>query len=426
MKHIYFFGSRIKARILNGLSQIIQSWTALKTVVVLASILSITATVWSHQHGVIIAYGDAESHLNIAKRVVHSLTPGVAQLGGIWLPLPHALLVPFVSIDFLWRTGLAGSIVSGTAFVVSCAYLFRFGRLLTGQVTAGIVAFLVFALNPNVLYLQTTPMTELPLIAFFILSLYYCVSYLYDTGNIKALLLAALFGFLASLTRYDGWFLVLFEAAAVAVVHLFQRAPWRQIEGRTIIFSTLAFFGVGLWLLWDWIILGDPFYFTSSQYSAKSQQNSWFMRGELPAYHDLGQSFLYYGVTSIANIGGLIVLAAVAGLCAYLLNRQPRRILIATLLFVPFIFYVATLYIGQSVIFIPQLTPASFEFQLFNVRYGVMMIPVAAIFVGYLWYFVGRDFRFLVGLLVVLQVVLFGIGREPVITYQDGTVGLSQ
>ena len=56
------------------------------------------------------------------------------------------------------------------------------------------------------------------------------------------------------------------------------------------------------------------------------------------------------------------------------------------LLMTPFIFYVLTLYMGQSIIFIPHLTPPTFEWTLFNVRYGVMMVPAAALFVGFLFY----------------------------------------
>src|SRR6266851_1529473 len=79
-------------------------------IIVLAGLCATIATAISYKHGYIVAYGDAESHLNIAKRVVDSLTPGFAQLGGIWLPLPHLLLAPFVLFNYLWRTGLAGSI----------------------------------------------------------------------------------------------------------------------------------------------------------------------------------------------------------------------------------------------------------------------------------------------------------------------------
>ena len=96
-----------------------------KFIVPLAILFATVATYLSYINDKIISYGDAESHLNIAKRVIDSLTAGMAQLGGIWLPIPHLLMVPFVYFDGLWRTGLAGSIVSGLAYVVSGIFVYK-------------------------------------------------------------------------------------------------------------------------------------------------------------------------------------------------------------------------------------------------------------------------------------------------------------
>jgi hypothetical protein len=146
----------------------------------ISALVALFSTFWSYSHNYIIAYGDAESHLNIAKRVIDSLTPGFAQLGGIWLPLPHLLLVPFVYFNFLWRSGLAGSIVSGVAFIISAVYIYKLAYLLTKNKGASFFAALVFILNPNILYLQSTPMTELSLIVFFILSSYQFIKFLQE------------------------------------------------------------------------------------------------------------------------------------------------------------------------------------------------------------------------------------------------------
>jgi hypothetical protein len=351
-------------------------------VFVLSLVLSILATWYSYANDIIVSYGDAESHLNIAKRVVDSITPGFAQLGGIWLPLPHILMLPFVKFDFLWRTGLAGSIVSGVAFIVSSVFIYKLAQILTDNKLAAFVASLVFMLNPNVLYLQSTPMTELTLIVFFILSGFYFVRFIKNTENILDLILAALFGFFATLSRYDGWFLVFIEASILALVYVpWARIPrsWQEIrfgiknrgklEGYMILFCTLAFLGIVGWLFWDFLILGDPFYFTHSQFSAKSQQTGWLVRGELPAYKNLWVSFLYYATTSVANIGLIISAASLIGFLIYLFYRPSKqKFLIALLFSAAFIFYVVTLYMGQSIIFIRPLTPLTFEWTLFNVR----------------------------------------------------------
>ena len=104
--------------------QFIDRIRLLRLTIFVTIFLAIVSTAIAFNNDLIVAYGDAESHLNIAKRVIHGLTPGFAQLGGIWLPMPHILMIPFVYFDFLWRTGLAGSIVSGFTLFLGLNFFF--------------------------------------------------------------------------------------------------------------------------------------------------------------------------------------------------------------------------------------------------------------------------------------------------------------
>ena len=408
--------------------QFIDRIRLLRLTIFVTIFLAIVSTAIAFNNDLIVAYGDAESHLNIAKRVIHGLTPGFAQLGGIWLPMPHILMIPFVYFDFLWRTGLAGSIVSGLTFIVSSIFLFKLTKLLTGNKYAAFFSSLVFVLNPNILYLQSTPMTELPLVAFFILSSYFFIKYIREENDILSLLLSAFFGFCAVLTRYDGWFLVLFEALTILLLYFHKKESWKKIEGKFILFSTLAFFGVLIWMMWDLLILGDPFYFTNSQFSARTQQQNWLRRGELPAYHNIFLAFAYYLVTSMSNTGVIVFAAGVIGLIWYIKNKKDsHRFFILFILLVPFIFNVFTMFVGQSVIFIPHLTPVSFEWRLFNVRYGVLMIPVLSLFFAYA-FFKAKEAgsKALVIFLLILQLGLYVVGYSKIITLADGVEGLSR
>src|SRR4051812_33737519 len=78
----------------------------------LLTALSAAAVWWCWSRGYTLYYGDAEAHLNIARRILDSRTPGPEQFGTVWLPLPHLLMLPFAARDFLWRSGLAGAIPS--------------------------------------------------------------------------------------------------------------------------------------------------------------------------------------------------------------------------------------------------------------------------------------------------------------------------
>ncbi len=412
-----------------------------KVVAVLAILFSVGALIWSYVHGYIIVYGDSESHLNIAKRVVDSITPGFAQLGGIWLPLPHLLMVPFVYFNFMWHTGLAGSVVSGAAFVISVIYLYRLALYISKSKLMAFATSAVFLLNPNILYVQTTPMTEMLLIMFFILSTYHFLRFVEDQDNVAALVAAGIFTFLATLSRYDGWFLAGMELGVIGLMYMpwermrkgvrstlgfFKTEQWQGLEGRLIMFGVIAFFGVALWLLWDGLILGDPLYFTHSVFSAKSQQNEWLAKGALPSYHNAWLSFLYYTVTAMSTGGVIMFILAIAGAITFAVySKNKHKYYILLILLVPYIFNIITLFMGQSVIFIPHLTPVGFEWRLFNVRYGVMTVPLIAFGVGYLFYHAKWRARLLIGALCIAQLGLYAIGYSKVIVLEDGLHGLS-
>ncbi len=70
-------------------------------------------------------YNDAMSHLNVARLVVDNMQPGFAQLGSVWLPMNHILSLVFVWNDMLWHTGLAGSLISMIAFMISTIALYQ-------------------------------------------------------------------------------------------------------------------------------------------------------------------------------------------------------------------------------------------------------------------------------------------------------------
>ena len=79
-------------------------WKETLVCVGLAALVSAAAVWFCHRRGYTLYYGDAASHVNIARKVVDSRTPGWEQVGTVWLPLPHALMAPLVRVDSLWRS----------------------------------------------------------------------------------------------------------------------------------------------------------------------------------------------------------------------------------------------------------------------------------------------------------------------------------
>ncbi|MDQ1470828.1 MAG: hypothetical protein QOJ99_2308, partial [Bryobacterales bacterium] len=111
------------------------------------------AAAYFYKTGATLYSGDAEAHLNIARRVFDSRTPGWVQLGTTWLPLPHLLMMPLVRNMEMWRTGLAGAIPSAICMALAGTFLFASMLRVFDDATAATAATAVFLLNPNTLYL---------------------------------------------------------------------------------------------------------------------------------------------------------------------------------------------------------------------------------------------------------------------------------
>ncbi len=124
-----------------------------------AAVVMALAIAYFYRTGATLYFGDAEAHLDIARRIVDSRTPGWSQVGTTWLPLPHLLMIPLVRNDWMWRTGLGGAITSGFCMAIATAFLFAAVRRIFDRTAAGVAAA-VFLLNPNALYLGSIPMTE--------------------------------------------------------------------------------------------------------------------------------------------------------------------------------------------------------------------------------------------------------------------------
>ena len=383
------------------------------------ALISFLAWFFYFRQGLTLSYNDAGSHLNVARRVVDSLQPGFAQVGSVWLPLYHILELPFIWNDYFWRSGLAGSIISMISYALGGFYLIKLTRKLNFDKVASSVALLVYALNPNLLFMQTTPMTESLLIFLSISSIYYIISWV-KSGNLSEILLSALFVFLTTLTRYDGWFLFLFSTLVIYFVAKRKRnSPYPQ--GNTILFLSLASFGVILWFLWNLIIFRDPLYFATGPFSAKAQQDVLSFEGRLLTKGNFVYSFFIYLLAANENIGIWLGVLSLLGVYLFLRSKDYSwKIKLASgLLLTPVLFNVASLFAGHSVIHLPYIPPYTW----FNDRYGLMILPAAAIAVGFL-----AKRRVLAGTLIFLVLVTQSINmylNNKIITIEDGVRGAS-
>jgi hypothetical protein len=118
------------------------------------------AAVHYHRLGLTLAHYDARAHLVVARRIFDSLIPGWQQVGAVWLPLPHLLNALPVQVDILYRTGMSAVAISIASMALAAWAIAALIHRATGSVAGGAVAAALLMLNPDVLYLQSTPMTE--------------------------------------------------------------------------------------------------------------------------------------------------------------------------------------------------------------------------------------------------------------------------
>jgi hypothetical protein len=241
----------------------------------LAAILGTIAAAVYWRAGLSLSHYDAKAHLVVARRILDSLTPSWEQIGAVWLPLPHLLNVLPVQIDWTYRTGAFAIAISVTSFAITVACISAIVRKISGSRTGAILAATLFALNPNVLYLQSTPMTEPLLFALAALVVLHLAEWSMSTSHADSnasvrVRPAACWTIVAAcLTRYEAWPIVgaaIALAAYVkwrrgtvftAVLHEAAR-PALYALGTVAFFMGLSFATTGTWFVTGGFYVPDP------------------------------------------------------------------------------------------------------------------------------------------------------------------------
>jgi dolichyl-phosphate-mannose-protein mannosyltransferase len=386
-------------------------------VVCLLVAISGTAVTWFMSGDYLLYFGDAMAHLNIARRIVDSRTPGYAQIGTVWLPLPHLLMLPFVKSDGLWRSGIAGAIPSALCFVLAGSLLFAAVRRAFACSTAAVVALAVFVLNPNALYMQSIPMNEAIFFASLCALAYFTIRFSEDRSLLTASLagVAALAG---TLTRYEGWFLIPFVCLMMLVTGGSRRWPAALLFGAVASLGPLYWLGHNLWYY------GDALEFYHGTWSAKMIYQRALDQGmkPYPGDGDLPVAIRYYLAAARLCAGWTLSVLGVAGVA---LAVWKRKFWPLGLLALPPVFYAWSMYSSGTPIFVPHLWPNSY----YNTRYGLGALPLLAMGAGALACWTPARYRWHVAVAVVLLCVapwLVQPPRESWITWKESEVNSVQ
>ena len=360
----------------------------------------------------LLYYSDSVSHLVRARQLVDNSSPGLHQLGTVWLPLPHIMLLPFSLVDLLFKTGFAGTFVSLPSIAIAAMVLYR---IIKEQTDISWIAFLgacLYFLNPNILYLGITAMTEALFMLFFVISAYYfqrCFfsnlfpsswqehtiikssahnAYFdeaYQTIGSKykfiisnSMLKCSFFVALATLCRYEAWpipvLLAIFTIFSLMRVRSIDKSPQASVFIKrqlavAILCIIVSFSGIVIWISYNWIYQSSPLEFLVSPYYSASSQALAGPNREFLFLQPLNAASTY-GVTALAFFGPVILAGATFG---YFFHRKfgskvqvRNRDMIYLFLAIPSLFSFLTLVFGIG----------EMNYWWFNSRFLIMLSPL--------------------------------------------------
>ena len=377
------------------------SWRELAGVVLFASVLIGLASSWLFHKGYLLYYGDAQAHLNISRSIIDSKTPGYDQLGTVWLPVLHVICLPFVANDWLWSTGLAGTLPVAASFVASVVFFYLAAREAYGGALAAAVTAACYALNPNLLYLGSIPMTEVVFLAALSVMLFALLRFR-RTQNRSLVVLAAFASIAASLTRYDGWFLIPFFTAG-----FFGCARGSRYRVATL-FLVLASVAPLYWFAHNYWETSDFLSFYHGPYSAKAIYQRALDAGK-PRYrgdHQLAFAAGYYGAAGFVCSGWALVALGIVG--AFFAVRSRRFLPVVFLSLTP-VFYIWSMYSSGTPIFLPFLHSQGY----YNTRYGIAVVPLAAFAAGAMVLSIPNRWKNAALLIPAVAVIPWIVGFSP-------------
>jgi hypothetical protein len=308
--------------------------------------------------GLTLSHYDAKAHLVVARRILDSLTPGWEQVGAVWLPLPHLLNMVPVQIDALYRSGGSAIAVSVLSHAIATASIAATVLQLTASTAGAVLAAGLYATNPDILYLQATPMTEPLLFGLTTLQVWLLTRWVMDGSIDRRPARVGWIIVLACLTRYEAWPITACAIAASIYAWWRRGAPATTIAATHARLALYPIATIAAFMLFSRMTVGE--WFVSGGFFVPDEA----LRGQpLAVYEKIAEG-------TIALAGSRLVKAAevatIVVLALALVRRERAPMMIPLALFGAAALPIAAYLSGHP----------------FRIRYEVPLIVAAAVSVG--------------------------------------------
>jgi hypothetical protein len=321
-----------------------------------AILLSLTSTYLFFINDLHIAHFDSKGHLLVPRRMVDNLNLGFRQIGAFWLPLPHLLYLPLVQIDSLYFNGLAATPISMLCFVATVLVFYKLLERIFDRLCA-FCGSALYLTNPNMLYLQSTPLTENLALLFTISAVYLFVRFA-SSQHRKFLWGTSLLSVLGILTRYENWFLFAVFCLLLLTLNLVQKRGFKNlvIDGFILVPVNAIAAGFTFWL--NWWTTGHAYMDHSFKHTDFQPAQGSFIIAFFVILYTVG-NLISYDWTLFALLAAVLVLRK---------RFRDPEFLAAMALLAPFVLYLYEYRDNHPT----------------RIRYGLSFVPVAMFFLSYL------------------------------------------
>lgn len=244
-------------------------------------------------------FGDAVSRTAQAAMVVVSRDPHLGAIGLVWTPLPSVLQLPFIWVFQQLGVPLqfAGPAVLAVLGALNVGLVYQIGRELGAGAGLSVYGALIYGIQPMVWIYASNGMSEVLFATCLALLILYFMRWV-RKPSVSSLAGASLALAAAWWTRYEAIPIAAGFALAIVLIVLERGGEADHLEG--VLLNGLAPFAysVFLWLFFNWLLVGNPFYFLNGPYSNAAltvtlRSSTGLLAG---VYHSLVGSLIFDGV----------------------------------------------------------------------------------------------------------------------------------
>jgi len=300
--------------------------------------------------------GDMVSHLYISRVVIDNPPYNtLANLGTVWLPGYHLLIMFFVWIDPFYATGFAETLVNALATGGICVIIYR----LLGRSKTGVIAVTIFMANIFTLLFGATGVMEIPATFFLLLAVYYFKLYL-EENDLAQFMKCSLALVIGTLTRYEMWFV------AFIAVSIFTLREFKNRRLYRLAYAHFPFWGIIAWLFWNLAIFKDPLMFIHHPLISASTQSAVLFKKDI-------WYTSYLILKGLLTVSGSLLFVTSLAVMILLMRKRIVSLAVSALILSPILFLWLSYFTGLLGAFAGGIT----EIRFFSMGYpGLIIVPL--------------------------------------------------